>query len=1085
MKSILEACKPRPDILKGTFNPEIFTASISEVMRFYRGESTQIHSIYTNAEQFFGEITYPTSGMKMVVSEVFARLAGDNSVPAIHRLETAFGGGKTHTLIACAHIGFRGQQLASITSNLLPVEFLPPPGEVTVVGIAGDEIPVHKTKGTKLVPYTLWGEVAYQVGGEELYREVEEEASSFAAPGKTFFDRVLGGRKVLLMLDELAQYAARFEASSIGGADQLAAFLMSLHSYARTHEGIAIIVTLASATDAFANQTEQLTKLLSKVLGKEIGKDEALGLGQKAVNGVASVVARDATPVVPVQAFEISRVLAKRLFISIDNSIARSIADEYVTMYEKNRSILPAEATHSDFREQIIEHYPFHPTFIDYLNTKLATSEDFQGTRGVLRLLTLTIRNLWKKKVQIPMIHACHLDFRDPRIVSELLGRTRSGDLLPIINADIGGADTSSLVGARSNAELAERANPHPEGWPMYEYTWKTIFLNSLVGRSQGLGSSIFGITEQDLLFHVAFPGLTPPQVGEALKEVREIRDNSPFYLRYSKDYGRYYASLEPSINIALAKIRRGLSLTEIDELLDATARKVVNTEIKTFYVVHDVTAPEHIPDKKGKPVLALISLRAEKINVEECITTASPNQARQEQNLVFILVPETVKVITEEQDLNSFVVDFSPTNEQARDKLRDLARTVLAIRKLKKAPQDYGINPRMLNEDEVKDRFTERENALVTAVTQNYKNLWYPSASGQIVRKEIKTAGIEGGAALIEQVRKKLLDDKELITADDISREGLINLRKLFFKLSDVVAIEQIRKNFRCRRDWPVLDSPNMFDQIIRAGVNSGMWCVFRMGSAENVKPDEFYSRETGGIPFDFDATKDYSLITPEGARKRGWSQTRIPDTRNIQKWIKEAVYEKEMATVDEIKDYVIQDHDDISPPAVNEAIVDLVQKDEVMAIRRKNQKEEEPELITGGSALVYDPEADDLIVTPAKAAEQGWLAESSKKITLSGHQNVETLHSILRRIGSFYNKGGKTTVDLMDFIELKLPKGGSLRITIEKATPETLKDLGEFLEILSDITDIGSDTEIVLEINDPQDDCPFVRELQKGLDE
>ncbi len=83
MKSILNSCQPRPDIIAGTFNPEIFTASLSEVCRFYSGQHTGINAIYTDAEQFFREGTYPTDGMRMVVSEVFSRLSGDNTAPAI------------------------------------------------------------------------------------------------------------------------------------------------------------------------------------------------------------------------------------------------------------------------------------------------------------------------------------------------------------------------------------------------------------------------------------------------------------------------------------------------------------------------------------------------------------------------------------------------------------------------------------------------------------------------------------------------------------------------------------------------------------------------------------------------------------------------------------------------------------------------------------------------------------------------------------------------------------------------------------------------------------------------------------------
>ena len=124
---------------------------------------------------------------------------------------TAFGGGKTHALIALTHLGFRGNSLAAVTRGLLDAALLPAPGDIAVVGIAGDEIPVHKPHGTALAPYTLWGEIAYQIGGEALYRQVEADATSYAAPGRNYFEAILENRKVLILLDELAQYAARLE----------------------------------------------------------------------------------------------------------------------------------------------------------------------------------------------------------------------------------------------------------------------------------------------------------------------------------------------------------------------------------------------------------------------------------------------------------------------------------------------------------------------------------------------------------------------------------------------------------------------------------------------------------------------------------------------------------------------------------------------------------------------------------------------------------------------------------------------------------------------------------------------------------
>ena len=84
------------------------------------------------------------------------------------------------------------------------------------------------------------------------------------------------------MLDELAQYAARLETAIPNGGNQLAAFLMGLHGYARTHAGIAVVLTLASQADAFARQTQRLTELLTEVQGEEITEETALGIAQHA-----------------------------------------------------------------------------------------------------------------------------------------------------------------------------------------------------------------------------------------------------------------------------------------------------------------------------------------------------------------------------------------------------------------------------------------------------------------------------------------------------------------------------------------------------------------------------------------------------------------------------------------------------------------------------------------------------------------------------------------------------------------------------------------------------------------------------------
>ncbi len=222
---------------------------------------------------------------------------------------------------------------------------------------------------------------------------------------------------------------------------------MSLFQYAKAHTGLAVILTLASQRDAFARQTAMILDIVSKACGQDVSKEEALGIARAADGEVRSVVQHDATAVVPVRGQEISRVLARRLFTRIDQGGAATTADAYLDMYRRTALLLPEQARQETYRARLIAHYPFHPTLIDYLTDKLATVESFQGTRGVLRVLALTVANLWRRQVPAPMIHACHLDLRDPRLSDELVSRTESAELMPIINADLGGPDSGDLKG--------------------------------------------------------------------------------------------------------------------------------------------------------------------------------------------------------------------------------------------------------------------------------------------------------------------------------------------------------------------------------------------------------------------------------------------------------------------------------------------------------------------------------------------------------------------------------------------------------------------------------------------------------------
>ena len=1062
MRTILETCIPRPGIIQGTFNPEVFTAALGPVIQYYKGQQSSIDAIYTDARVFFMEGTYPTDGLKQTVSNVFRRISGDMSAPSIQRMETAFGGGKTHTLISCVHIANKGKDIADVLTDILDARYLPEPGTVDVVGIAGDEIPVSKNMGDKLVPYTLWGELAYQIGGEDLYKQVQNAAEMFAAPGKDFFDEVLGGRKVLIMLDELAQYAARLEAALPNkGADQLAAFIMSLNGYAKTHTGIAIIVTLAGSTDAFSKQTEGLTRLLNKIGTGDLNKDDAVAMAERAAKGITSVLMRDATAVTPVQSKEIASVLAKRLFISVDRNAAREAADEYESMYQRNSSMLPEEATSIGFHDRMVSMYPFHPTLIDFLNNKLSLAENFQGTRGVLRVLAMTVRSIWMRNIQATVIHVGDIDMQNSNIVDEILGRTGSADLKTVLNADIGSVGTYDLSEGMSNAQKADKENPHPDGLPLYEVTWKDVFLNSLVGRSEGRSSRVFGISEQDALFEVSTPSLAPSQVRTALEAITQ----NAYYLRYED--GKYYAHLDPTINSVLARIRTTIDNRQISAKLENIAGNLIQDN-----------------NKKEKLTVGVVSLDAGTINVKDMFYKCGEQISRVFQNTLVLLVPKTVTVAgaAEYEQSNLFP---DTTQEESKSRLYDIAQQVLAIKKLEDNPESYGINRSKLKSNEFAERKNERNLALTTTVGEMYTSLFFATASG-FVKKELKKASGEGGAPILAQIQQILISAGELVmTTND--RFGAATLKSLatdyFFKQNDRAKCGDILDSFHKLRAWPMLPDKDTLERILREGISSGTWTAYKMSESEDDDmPAEFYSQQKP-LPIDVNLIGgNYSVMTAEGAKKRGWTQNdRIPNEK-VSDAVKTIMQASGAVAVKNVVDEVQRQYSNANDEQIKDVILGIVKDGRYGLYTGEPDQKEKPEhVVEGFTAYGHSVDNEDVLITKQEQSERGWTATRTPQFRLEGNDGAKKLYPLLKRIGSIYTRGATSRIASLDISDLALGAESTIRISIENASPADIKKLDELLQILHDITKVTDDTEAELVIEDPDDNCEFIKALKK----
>ena len=204
--TIFDLCTPRTDVLAGTSSDSDFAADLSHVIRGTGGPVE-----YSDPVRFFAN-TFPTRGLKGLLANVCARLTGRGSaVAAIFRLDTSFGGGKTHGLIALVHTA-RGMKGVANPAEFIDPDLIPS-GEVRIAAFDGENAdPANgRRMGDGVLAYTPWGEIAYALAGQQGYERVRRSDEQGIAPGAETIAELFGDRPALILLDELSIYLRKIK----------------------------------------------------------------------------------------------------------------------------------------------------------------------------------------------------------------------------------------------------------------------------------------------------------------------------------------------------------------------------------------------------------------------------------------------------------------------------------------------------------------------------------------------------------------------------------------------------------------------------------------------------------------------------------------------------------------------------------------------------------------------------------------------------------------------------------------------------------------------------------------------------------
>ena len=367
-----DVMQPHPDVAEGRYKSAEFAADLAQVAR---GEGAYE---YRDPVEFFAR-TYVTEGMAGLLVESLQRLNGTGGEPVI-QLKTAFGGGKTHSMLALYHIAHSRMSLESVPA-LKPImeraglEEFPHANVAVLVGTALD--PSRRKKPANLPGYsvgTIWGEMAYQLvtsaGKPELYAKYIRDADlKGVAPGsenlKNLFNEC---GPCLILMDELVAYAkVLFGAEGLpaGSFDNFITFIQQITEAARASENSIVVASIPESSI-------------------EIGGEA----GQKALEAIEHTFGRMESIWKPVAANEGFEVVRRRLFLDCKDEAARdAVCDAFSQMYQDNSEDFPLESKEVEYRDRLVSCYPIHPEVFDRLYGDWATLERFQRTRGVLRLM--------------------------------------------------------------------------------------------------------------------------------------------------------------------------------------------------------------------------------------------------------------------------------------------------------------------------------------------------------------------------------------------------------------------------------------------------------------------------------------------------------------------------------------------------------------------------------------------------------------------------------------------------------------------------------------------------------------------------
>jgi predicted AAA+ superfamily ATPase len=490
LKPWREIAVPHADVLAGTFQQSEFAADISSVRK---GTAP---AVYQDAHTFYDR-TFITEGMRLLLTQVAERLNGRGGEPVI-QLQTSFGGGKTHTMLAVYHLARREcplSDLAGIPPLLHHAGLMDVPLANVAILDGNEHSPGQPWKHGKTAIHTLWGELAWQLGGAEAYQKVLQSDLNGTSPGKELLADILSqAAPCVVLVDELVAYVRQFHdgrAVSGGTYDSNLSFLQALTEAAKV---VPNALVLASLPESEVEAGSSLGTAALRALEKLFGRVQALW-----------------KPVAIEESFEIVR---RRLFEPIRDEVGRdAVCAAFAELYRSEGSRLPSECAEARYQERLVRAYPIHPEVFDRLYEDWTTLDGFQRTRGVLKLMAKAIHRLWRDQNADLMLMPGSLPLYSGGARDELTYYLGAG-WDPVIDKDVDGD--------HSEASELDAREPRFGACQAARRVARTIFLASAPSAVSSRASATKGVERGRILLGTLQPGQSSATFVDALSRLAD-----------------------------------------------------------------------------------------------------------------------------------------------------------------------------------------------------------------------------------------------------------------------------------------------------------------------------------------------------------------------------------------------------------------------------------------------------------------------------------------------------------------------------------------------------------------------------------